>query len=108
MNYKEEEELITGIQESISNHKTTKQKKSTFDERYKAQEERWRKEDKERNDKIILILKVQDVFNINPKIEYETLISLEDEDLDELIKYFNKTNNDCDKEIIHKIIDNSF
>ena len=107
MNYKEEEQLIIDIQENIQSKKNEKIRKTTFDERYKAQEEKWRKEDKERNDKIVLILKVQDVFDINPKMQYEVLESLDDEDLDELIKYFNKTNNDCDKEIIHKIIDNS-
>lgn len=108
MNYKEEEILIESIQNYVEKEKKDRVRKTTYEERSRKVEEKWKREDKKRNDKIILILKIQDVFGIKPALPFEILDTLDDEDLDCLLHDFNKTNNDCDKEIVHKIIDNSF
>lgn len=84
-----------------------KQVKTTLEDRIKKQEILWNKAENLRQEKIILILKIQDVFHIEPSLSYEILDTLENDDINCLIKHFNKTNDDCDKQIIKEIIDNS-
>lgn len=100
-------EIAIAVEEMVVDFNKPAKIKTTFDDRVRIQEDIWDKEDKRRQDKIILILKIQDVFNLENKIPYETLEILEDEYLNELLKEYKKTNDDCDKQIVKEIIDNS-